>query len=179
MSKVEVLCERLLAVDWAYDARRKKSHVELFKEYMRRQALWLDTLAMTEDFPCYDIAALINEEIRAGSDFTNALREHLTACELNSTMIITGVLESALHWAALEDLDQLADFPDLPNPYEPLVVLFERHGTFTIEEMFGRYVIGYTERGPSLARGPWQRYYQMEPYIELELSVLNRLDGVV
>jgi hypothetical protein len=178
MSNVEILSARLLAVEWVYDAKRKKSHEALFKEHLRRQALWLNALAMTEDFPTYDLAALVNDKIRAGNDFTNAIRRHLTTCELNSTMILTGVLESALHWAALEDLELLSDFPDLPNPYEPLVILFERHGTFTIEEMFGRYVIGYTERGPSLARGPWQRYFQQEPYVELETSVLNRLDGM-
>lgn len=177
MSAVNDLRDRITAVKWEYDASRRRSHEALFKEYLRRQVLWLDALDLTDHYPWYDIPQLINEDIRANIDATNRVRQHITLQVMNATMIITGVLESALHWMALDEVNALPH--DLPNPYEPMVILYERGGTFTVEDMFGRFVIGYDAMGPSLPRGPWRRWYQDQPFVELDATVLDKLDGLL
>jgi hypothetical protein len=176
MPPVTDLRDRITDVKWEYDATRRRSHEALFKEFLRRQVMWLEALDLTDHFPWYDLPQLINEDIRANSDAANRVRQHITLQVLNPTMIITGVLEAALHWAALEEANALPY--DLPNPYEPMIMLYERGGTFTVEDMFGRFVIGYDAMGPSLPRGPWRRWYQEEPFVELDDAVLDRLDGI-
>ncbi|MCI0714180.1 MAG: hypothetical protein L0154_28755 [Chloroflexi bacterium] len=176
MSGVTDLRDRITAVKWEYDASRRRSHEALFKEYLRRQVLWLNALELTDHFPWYDLPQLINEDVRASTDATNWVRKHITFQVMNATMILTGVLEAALHWAALDEAHALPF--DLPNPYEPMVILYERGGTFTIESMFGRFVAGYDALGPSLPRGPWRRWYSKQPFVELDSGVLDRLDGI-
>lgn len=175
MAQVDTMLQRILSVDWTYDPSRRRSHEALFKEFLRRQVLWLDALDQMEDYPCYDLATLVNDKVRASMDATNAVRHHLSGCALNSTMILSGVLENTLHWAALEDTG-LIPANKLPPPYEPIVILYERGGTFTIEHMFGRFVIAYDNRGPSLPRSPWRRWHQDEPFVELASTALDALD---
>ena len=176
MSQVDNMLSRILGVDWIYDPSRRRSHEALFKEFLRRQVLWLHALECIDDYPSYDLASLVNNKVRASMEATTAIRHHLSSRALNATMILSGALENALHWAALEDTG-LAETYDLPNPYEPLIILYERGGTFTIEEMFGRFVIGYDNRGPSLPRGPWRRWYQNEPFVDLKPTILDALDA--
>jgi hypothetical protein len=60
--------------------------------------------------------------------------------------------------------------PDLPDPYEPLVVLYERGGVFFVENGVADF---------ELRRVPlrtWQANLASEPIVEIDPAVLDAVD---
>ncbi|MER5785114.1 hypothetical protein ABT104_25885 [Streptomyces mobaraensis] len=60
--------------------------------------------------------------------------------------------------------------PQLPDPYEPLIILYERGGEFPVEH-------GYATFLPwRLPLEPREKYLTSEPGISLESAALDALD---
>jgi hypothetical protein len=124
-SHSEMMLGRLLAVDWtagtSFDHAR--SRARLIREYLRRSAWWARTLDAVAEWPFFDIAAHLAPEVHVPEDLARQLED------LISTRIgwpsVAEACRAALHWAALTDA-RIPPAYGLDDPYEPLVLLFER-----------------------------------------------------
>jgi hypothetical protein len=152
---VEQLCRRVGQIEWGQDDRAAALHVRLAREYLRRSALWAQRLARSGDWPFFDIAQAVDSGLRADADLLATAREALEAN--GASWWGQRICEWALHFAALPP-----DQGGLPQPYEPLLVLFEKHGDFTTESsvMNLDYAIG-------LPFGTWQEHLSQTPVVDL------------
>lgn len=159
------LSERLLAVDWGnggFDHRL--SRVKLMAEHMRRAAWWVRELGC-EGWPFPDLARCANPAIRADPTVVLAFEGALAPV----TSDVKRVCVCALHWAALTAAPGVA-LPELPDPFEPLLWMFERGGGFVSES-------GFIDVGLASVRWQtWRDHLREEPVVALDLATLDRLD---
>lgn len=169
-SHSEKMLGRLLAVDWTNAASldHVQSRARLMREYLRRSAWWARALDAVAEWPFFDIAAHIAPEVQVPEHLTRQLED------LISTRIgwpsVARVCRAALRWAALADARNPPDY-GLDDPYEPLVLLFERGGGFTTEHGF------IDLDGVSIHRRTWQDHLAAEPIVALTHSALDALDA--
>jgi hypothetical protein len=159
---------RLLAINWQADDSRIDSHVALFQEYLRRMSLWAQTLDCLNLWPFFNVAAQISPSVEVPEEAIAQLKEHLANFRLRKN--IKQTCEWYLRWGAIADTTPVQKI-DLPAPYDPLILMYERGATF------------YTEHGffcvslASFPRKNWSSYHSLKPVVELDDSVLNRLDS--
>jgi hypothetical protein len=126
---VDAMAARLSAVDWARRGDRTWSKAALLKEYFRRAAQWAAAYDCDAPVPFFDIAACVDPGIRARQDAVDDVLDRVRAGGRNVARIVPLVL----HWAALRATPGI-DLPaELADPFEPLILLFERGGGFHTE----------------------------------------------
>lgn len=125
-SFVSQMAGRLRSVDWEGDWERSRSRVRLMQEFLRRSALWARELD-SEDWPFFDVAALVEPSVRAESQTV----ERAVARAGAHQPVVGDTCAWALHFAALRDAD--VRLPELPDPFEPLVRMYERGGAFVLD----------------------------------------------
>ena len=130
MNHVDDLIERLRPVDWdganfPFGAHTR-SRVRLFLEYLRRAAWWANHYQVREKWPFFDLAALAAPDVRATPADLERLRPMVDLGVGKGR--ITNTCVWALHFATL--LDRNVELPDLPHPFDPLMLMYERGGDF-------------------------------------------------
>jgi hypothetical protein len=163
---------RLEAVDWKGDSGfdHRRSRVRLMAEYLRRAARWAQVLDAADEWPFFDIAARIDPSIHIPVDQAKDL-EALIYRGIGWPSVET-TTRAALRWAALLD----ADTPQplgLEDPYEPLLVLFDRGGGWTIEAGF------IDVDGAAIRQQTWLDHLSTEPVTALDPATLDALDEAV
>ncbi|MBM4793010.1 hypothetical protein HXP44_13345 [Streptomyces sioyaensis] len=98
----------------------------LMREFMRRSALWAREMRCDE-WPFFDIAGHINPEARIEADIVKVIADKIGLQQ----PVILETVEWALNFAVLSDIS--TDLADLPSPFEPLVQMYERGGTFNLD----------------------------------------------
>jgi hypothetical protein len=165
------MVNRLTAINWTDYATGDKnaaSRTLLMREFLRRAALWVDFLGGTERWPFFDMAERVDPSVRADRSLIERLDEF--ADENIPEFIARRMCRATVHWAELQESTQVR-LPDLPNPYEPLVVLYERGGVFFVENGVADF---------ELRRVPlrtWQANLAPEPIVEINTAVLDALDS--
>jgi hypothetical protein len=155
---------RLLAINWQPETLRCEAlygelYVALMSEFLRRSALWAKALSCgTQVRPFFDMAFQIDPIQRADFILVEKLHEHLEPFNRWGTEI--KVSEWSLHWAAISNSPEVQHF-SLPSPYEPLLVLFEKGGSFTTEHGFVNIA------GGMLRLGNWLNYSNRTPFVNL------------
>lgn len=129
VDSVAALADRLMSVEWDGDWTRTRSRVALLKEYLRRSAEWVDRLGSSA-WPFSDIAALVDPQVRADPTIVSQVEASMNRPEVWPEVRDTAV--RALHFAALQKAG--GALPDLPDPFEPLIIMYERGGGFSITE---------------------------------------------
>jgi hypothetical protein len=163
---------RLLAVDWkstqAFEHRR--SRVKLMKEYVRRAALWARELGGGKPWPFFDIAALIAPDVHPPQEMADQLE--VLIYDRIGRLWTQDCCRAALRWAAL--LDSGSPIPaGLPDPYEPLLLMFERGGGFITEHGF------IDVDGAAVPRLTMADYLSDEPVLaSLDPGFLDALDAL-
>ena len=140
MSTAERMVERLLAVRWDEEVayRAQRSRFRLTREFLRRTAVWGQRLGVTEGWPFFDLAGVLEPAVVVDERLVERLRSRVDAAETNP--VPPAIAVTIVRWAALEDLPR-QQFPELDDPYEPLVALFERGGAYTVGS--GMIELGY------------------------------------
>ena len=171
LTRAAVTLARLLAIDWdsplAFDHRQ--SRPRLMKEYLRRAALWARELDGGKPWPFFDIAELIAPDVHPPQELADQL-EVLINERIGWPAVQTSC-RAALRWAAL--LDSGHPIPSgLPDPYEPLLLMFERGGGFITEH-------GFIELdGASVSRRSVADYLSDEPVLAgFDPDYLDALDA--
>jgi hypothetical protein len=137
------------------------------KEYLRRAAFWAKA-TNAPGFPFFDIAAAVNPQVRAEPSSVERVSAHL-ARHLQGVPV-TRTCTHALHFAALVDAG--APLPPVPpDPFEPLLVMFERGGGFRVG---GGTLIEVDTLG--IRAGSVDENLRPEPYVALDPAALDALD---
>ncbi|MEU3316582.1 hypothetical protein ABZ743_28395 [Streptomyces sp. NPDC006662] len=164
---------RLRALEWAGDWDDAFGHVKsrrvLFREYLRRAAVWAQAYPEAKAaWPFFDITAYAAPEFRLS---------HTTEAELKALLArlpsgeVRTTCAGAVRLAELRALDPAA-LPDLPDLYEPLVLFYERGGEF-LRESSGALDL----TGVSLRLGARSDYLGNPPVTQLSTTVLDALDA--
>jgi hypothetical protein len=157
------LAHRLKSVDWAGNYDHTPSRVKLMQEYLRRASLWAQHLDRTPEWPFFDIAEAIDPAVRANPD----LVAHATKGLSFRTKRIAAW---ALHFAELRTIAP-QKIPHLDDPYEPLIVMFERGGGYTTEH--NRIEVDLAQF-PSIR---WTDYNRPDPIVPIaDTALLDDLD---
>ncbi|MEU5048286.1 hypothetical protein [Streptomyces sp. NPDC021096] len=124
------LLQRLRAIDWEdedapYD--HAESRAALLREHLRRTALWALAFKAELSWPYIDLAKLIDPTVRADDEVLAELKDYLD--EEVGWPQVEATLVGAVHWAAFRSGTQIT-LPDLDDPYEPLLLMYERGGWF-------------------------------------------------
>lgn len=157
---VAAVYQRILSINWHPDDSRRELYALLMLEHFRRTALWLKSLELRSPArPLFDLAESVDPTIRADSQIVETLRQHLNPFKINTRM--EEVCQWALHWAALKDASKVETFR-LPDPYEPLLVMFESGGSFR-QGHEGIEIVGGL-----LPTRNWLEYAEHASFVELD-----------
>ena len=161
--------ERLLAVDWSGDLGwdHVRSRVQLMREYLRRAALWAEAVDCTDRWPFFDIAACVDPSVRADGVLEDRLSKNFERNPVWPDVKDTSIW--ALRWAALRAAPG-SKLPDLEDPFEPLILLYERGGGFNTAH--GRIEINLVALPPR----DWSEHLSSQPVVALDRSTLDKLD---
>ncbi|MCX5012022.1 hypothetical protein OG765_13620 [Streptomyces sp. NBC_00555] len=126
-----LVLERLRAVEWDGEWDDVLVHVMsrrlLFREYLRRAGIWAQAYSAEAMWPFFDVVECVDPEFSLSTEVDAQLRECL------GQIIYVGAVKRTCTGAV-----RLADYrarhpealPDLPDPYEPLLLFYERGGAF-------------------------------------------------
>ena len=164
-----VTLSRLLAVDWDPDFMTSlgyaRSRARLMGEYLRRAAGWVQELDGTSNWPFFDIAGRWAPDVQAPAE----LAEQLDTLISHSTGWQGGTCRAALRWAAMLDA-AIPQPPHLEDPFEPLLLMFERGGGYT--SCGGFIDLG----GSSVLPKTWRDHLSTTPIVSLDQNTLDALD---
>lgn len=170
-SHVDTTAKRIMAINWEGSFARTRSRVALLREYLRRAAWWAEAVK-SEEWPFFDIAHAIKPEVRADPALVKRIETHL-APEMQGILVVHACVR-ALHFAAL--LDAGVQLPKLPGsavqPFEPLLVMFERGGGFRTD---GSGLIQVDIAG--VPKGTIQSNLKDKPVVALDPAALDALDA--
>ncbi|MEU2154057.1 hypothetical protein ABZ532_03345 [Streptomyces sp. NPDC019396] len=158
--------ERLRAIDWSDDSAASdhaNSRALLMREYLRRAALWARAYGAEQSWPFFDIAEHVDAKLQVPPDAATEGEEVLAGLAPAS---LKRTCRAALRWAVLRD-----DLPaGLPDPYEPLLLMYERGGGYFLEEYLDlngvMIMLGNVESNASAA-----------PFLTLAPTTLDALDA--
>ena len=119
---------RILSLDWqGGDPARTRSQLALFGEYLRRFGLWCKRLDWLDAHPvASDLPGRLMPAAQAAPVNTTLMQQTLRTLGKTSVyerMLLTRVL----NWAAVVESNAVRAY-NLPDPYEPLLMFFERGG---------------------------------------------------
>ncbi|MCX4845080.1 hypothetical protein [Streptomyces sp. NBC_00893] len=164
--------ERLRAVDWYGDWDTAYSHSRsralLMREYLRRAALWAQAYGAEEEWPFFDVTEFVDPAFRPAPEVESELEDYVA--HNVGTPSTARACRGAVRWAALRAEGKVA-LPELPDPYEPLLLMFERGGGYSIEEFIDLY-------GVMIPYGNFDSNLNAEPFPTPAPSTLDALDAL-
>ncbi|MFJ9318336.1 hypothetical protein [Streptomyces globisporus] len=162
--------DRLRAIDWADDTaafQHAHSRALLMREYLRRAALWARAYKAEKSWPFFDITEHIDSDITTPPDVAEALEEWLQSLAPSS---LRTTCKGAVKWAALRDARP--DLPEgLPDPYEPLLLMYERGGGYYLHEYLDL-------NGVMIPLRDVENNASAAPFDTLSPATLDALDGM-
>ncbi|MFK0293927.1 hypothetical protein ACIQU6_26145 [Streptomyces sp. NPDC090442] len=161
--------EQLRAIDWADDVAASdhaNSRALLMREYLRRAALWARAYGAEQSWPFFDIAEYVDAAIQTPADVAAEVEEVLAGLAPAS---LKRTCRAAIRWAALRDArDALPTDP--PDPYEPLLLMYERGGGYFLEEYLDL-------NGVMIRLGNVESNASATPFLTLLPTTLDALDA--
>ena len=163
---VQAAAARLSSVDWQRHGYRTWSKGKLMLEYFRRAAQWAEAYQCDTRVPFFDIAACVNPAVRADQQVVDQVLAEVGKGGWN----VKQVTPLILHWAALRPTlgDELPQ--GLDDPFEPLMLLFERDGGFHTEN--GSVELEYA----SVPMRDWRARAARPPMASFEPADLDEID---
>jgi hypothetical protein len=165
-----VVLERLRAITWedsdrAFDHTR--SRALLMREYLRRAALWAQAVGAEDAWPFFDIAERVDPSVQLPPDIAAELEEFLASNFGRDPLRKT--CHGAVRWAALRDQTKV-NLPELLDPYEPLLLMYERGGGFYREVLVEL-------NGIAIRLGNVESNLTAPPFLALAPATLDALDA--
>ncbi|MEU3407913.1 hypothetical protein ABZ766_28750 [Streptomyces sp. NPDC006670] len=169
----DAVLHRLRSVPWAGDWDFAYGHVKsrrvLFREYLRRAAVWARAYPAAEAaWPFFDVTGHVDPEFRLSPETDAELAGLLRGLPGGE---VANTCSGAVRLAALRAQDPAA-FQGLPDLYEPLVLFYERGGEFLRDN---RGALDLT--GVSFRLGALADYLGNPPVTLLGDTVLDALDA--
>lgn len=131
----ERMVDRLLAVEWDENAAHahRRSRGRLAREFLRRTAQWARLLGAEEGWPFSDLAGALDPQVAVDPALLTKLE--IDAGSVGLYPLRPAVAAVIVRWAALGDLPRQR-FPELDDPYEPLLTLLGRGGGYSVANGF-------------------------------------------
>lgn len=165
MTHLNDTSSRIKSFSWNEGRKERRSQLTLLREYMRRSALWARSLK-AGGWPFFDIAKMISPTVRAPE---GVVEEVLDTLPEFSTYYTLRTIEWILHFSALKDSG--VQLPGLPDPYVPLLIIYERGDVINMDGT------GFIEiDGMAIRKGSMERFLDTPPAIET--FDLAHLDGI-
>ncbi|MEV2278184.1 hypothetical protein AB0I72_21625 [Nocardiopsis sp. NPDC049922] len=165
MNECTEIASRLRAVEWNEKPLFRRSQARLLQEYLRRSAIWTQEI-QAQGWPFFDIAHWVNPDVRAPEETVD---DTLRALPGFVTFYVRRTVEWSLHFASLKDAGE--QLPDLPDPFFPLLLVYERGDTINLTPA------GFIEvDGLSVPRGEVRRYARVRPLLSFDKESLDQLD---
>ncbi|WP_237305344.1 hypothetical protein [Streptomyces sp. SAT1] len=162
--------ERLRTVEWYGDWDTATAHTRsralLMREFMRRSALWAENYGAQVEWPFFDITEFIDPAFSFDPEVERELDEFLM--RMVPTPSTARTCRGAVRWPAFRAA-RAEDLPDLPDPYEPLLLMYGRGGGYSVEEFIDLY-------GVMIPYGNFESNLRAESFLTLEASTLDALD---
>jgi hypothetical protein len=163
---VQAMAARLSAINWVSNGDKAWSRAALLDEYFRRAAQWAGAYECDTRVPFFDIAACVDPNVRADQ---RVVDEVVTKVKRGG-WDVKHVTPFILHWAALRAA-WTGDLPSrLDDPFEPLVLLFERDGGFLTRN--GEVDLEYL----SIPMGKWRTFADRAPMTSFAPEDLDEID---
>lgn len=169
---VENALQTLLQYDRTPKPKCGRSQMALMREFLRREALWVKWLeADQNELPFADLAALVDSSARCENNIIARARSFPHSSAEGRCC------NNFLHWSALKEAkpDLVKSF-GLPDPYEPLLKLWERGGFFSREH---RVFIDVSYAGGLHSGMVAYLTDLLEPIVALDDQILDDLDKAV
>jgi hypothetical protein len=97
--------------------------------------------------------------VRADATITHSLFQYLREVK-HTGEFVEKVCEWSLHWAALKETSETETF-ELPDPYEPLLILLEEGGIFYRDH--SKIAVD----GRTISNVNWLSYADRSPYLDV------------
>ncbi len=133
--------------------------------------LWAKKLDCVDAWPYFSPANYLAPDIKVDEETIAALRQHLKRVGIDS-VLMRGKLDHTLRWAAV--IDGLPESVDasLPHPYDPILIMYERGGTFSKSD--GNLIMVSDRVG--FSKGRWTDFDKLTPYVALDKATLDAID---
>jgi hypothetical protein len=167
---VDLMFERIMSMHIGNpDLSREKSHYRLFREHERRVALWSKALGFPEETQpvIWDIATAIVPSVAVEEEKIRAL-----AKSVKGSLYTLRIFQNALKWAAIQDSPEARRY-NLPAPYEPLIILYERGGIVYKDEVGHAWFVTRATLFPMMH----EYYDRTTPFVELDTAILDAIDA--
>ncbi|BCJ56041.1 hypothetical protein Asp14428_75160 [Actinoplanes sp. NBRC 14428] len=163
---VRVTAARLSAVDWRRHGYRSWSKAKLMLEYFRRMAQWAEAYGCDEPVPFFDLAQYVDPNVRADPAVVDEAVRLAAEGGWNAQQVVPFIL----HWAAVRAAPGVV-FPEgLEDPFEPLLLLFERDGGFHTSN-------GFVEMEfLSVPLAKWRQRASRPPLAGMDAAALDEVD---
>lgn len=158
--------ERLRRIRWERPGHRAWSRAVLLREYLRRVAQWRAAYDCSPDTPFFDIAACVESSIRVQPELIDGLSKELD--ERGAELDVIYLVPHIVNWTALRATPGVR-LPDLEDPFEPLMLMFERGGGFHMEQGVNLEWITVSLRG-------WRDRLNEQPMASLDPEALDKID---
>ncbi|MFI1993936.1 hypothetical protein [Actinoplanes sp. NPDC020271] len=124
---VRAMAARLGAINWDRHGDKAWSKAVLLKEYFRRAARWAAAYGCDSPVPFFDIAACVDSTVRADR---HLIDDVVADANTRGSRSVKRLLPFILHWSAIRPTLDADLLQRLEDPFEPLILLFERGGGF-------------------------------------------------
>ncbi|MFI7892332.1 hypothetical protein ACIFUY_13845 [Streptomyces sp. CACIS-1.16CA] len=175
------LVDRITAINWQEEElsfTHGASRAHLMREYLRRAAVWVSELEKhpstpsfgtdhSDNWPFIDFARVLDSSVTPNPELASRLDNFLA--EYASAPLTGKICRHALNWHSLPG-GSLSGFPNLPNPFDPLIIIFERGGGFWVENGFIDF---FTHR---VRLADWSQHVNRRPLVSLSTDYLDSLD---
>lgn len=165
MSAAVEIAARVGSIEWNAKPSYRRSQARLVQEYLRRSALWARDLR-AEGWPFFDVALDVDPEVRAPEE---VVARAMAGLPDFATFYVSRTVEWSLHFAALTDAG--AALPDIPDPFAPLLRVYERGDTVNYTSAGVLEVDGLT-----VPRGKPDRYARIRPLTAFDEASLLAVD---
>lgn len=166
----DAMSKRILAIEWSdheLAERKDLARLQLTREFLRRSANVAAEVGRPAKWPFFDIAGSANPVVDVEAGLWATLEEHL---EERVAFPVVAACRYALRWATLRDSGS-TQLTTLPDPFEPLLLVWERGGAFVVDD--ARQIP--FDHG-ILRVKPWREHVSPVPIVSLDPTVLDNLD---
>ncbi|MFZ3566361.1 hypothetical protein ACOKM5_05240 [Streptomyces sp. BH097] len=153
--------------DWSVAFDHSRSRALLMREYLRRSAQWARHYGAEDAWPFFDIAEHAYPTVQLAPGVASELDAFLRGgIGPNS---VERTVAGAVRWSELRRQGR-TDLPELPEPYEPLLLMYERGGGFHVDQAIDL-------NGVSLPRWGLDTAIDAPPFLTMAAATLDALDS--
>lgn len=174
LNKIDQAKKRINSINWKYnDPHKEGSHMLLFKEFLRRAALLAELFEILDvpgtGWPMLNYATYFDSSLELEDEEIDALAEELHVGGF-PFWYSSRVCIYFIHWIIIQDRPEVVAV-NIPNPYEPLLTLYERGGTFQ-RDKDGTWEFSFT----AFFIGSSSSHVSSIPVIELDETSLENVE---